>query len=137
MAASGAVSAYGITFDKAGTDVAEVTRISGVGINRETIEVTHLTSDNEWKEFIFGLKEGQDITIDYNFLPTNSTHKAIITDIIAGTSATYTVTLADNSTFAMTLLPFNFTLADLVASDKKAASAQFKVSGAVTYTASA
>jgi predicted secreted protein len=137
MAASGAVSGYGITFDKGGTDVAEVTRISGVGINRETIEVTHLSSDNEWKEFIFGLKEGTDITIDYNFLPTNSTHKAIITDIIAGTSATYTTTLADTSTFAATMLPFNFTLGDLVAADKLSASAQFKITGAVTYTASA
>jgi hypothetical protein len=137
MAASGAVSGYGITFDKGGTDVAEVVRISGVGINRETIEVTHLTSDNEWKEFIFGLKEGTDITIEYNFLPTNSTHKAIITDIVAGTSATYTTTLVDGSTFAATMLPFNFSLADVTPGEKLSASAQFKITGAVTYTASA
>ena len=137
MAASGAVSGYGITFKKASTVIAEVVRISGVGINRETIEATHLSSDNEWKEFIFGLLEGTDVSIELNFLPTNATQKAIITDIVAGTSATYTTTLVDTSTWAATMLPFSFSLGDIDAGGKLSATAQFKITGAVTYTASA
>jgi len=137
MAATTAVSGYGITFKKASTAIAELTRVSGVGINRDTIEATHLTSDSGWKEFIYGMKEGGVITVEGNFLPTAASQKAIITDVIAGTSATYTTTLADTSTWAATMLPTSLTLGDIEANGKLSFTATFQVTGAVTYTASA
>lgn len=133
MTASAATSGYGVTFKKGSTAIAEVVRVSGLGINRETIEVTHLTSDSGWKEFILGLLEGTDITIELNYIPQGATQKAIMTDIIAKTSATYNIVLPDaTSTFSMTLLPMSFNVGDIDAGGKLSASAGFKVTGAVT-----
>lgn len=128
-----AISGASTLFKKGATAVGEVTKVSGVGINRDTIEATHLSSTAQWREFFFGLLSGTDITIELNYIPQNATHKAILTDVIAATSATYSVTLPSGTDiFSMTLLPFAFELGDIEPGAKLTASGKFKVSGAVT-----
>ena len=133
MTATAAVTGYGVVFKKASTAIAEVTKVSGIGINRDTIEATNLSSPSEWREFIFGLMQGSDITIELSYIPQGATQKAIMTDIIAGTSATYNIILPDaSSTFSMTLLPYDFSVGDIEPGTKLSATAKFKVTGPVT-----
>lgn len=138
MAVTAADTGYATTFGKnGGTAIPEITKISGVGINRETVEATNLSSPSEWKEFVFGLKEGTPITVEMNYLPTNATQKLIISDMLAGTSATYDITLPNGtSIWSATMLPFAFDLGDLEPGTKMAATAQFRPTSAVTQPSS-
>lgn len=55
-----------VTFIKIG----EVTNISPPTQNREAIDATHLESDEDYREFIPGLKDGDSATITFNYVPT-------------------------------------------------------------------
>ena len=80
MAASNAWWAYGSTF-KLGdgatpevfTAVAEVKDIDGPSITRDSIEVTNQDSDDGWREKIPGWRDGDTITVQANWLPSDST----------------------------------------------------------------
>ena len=105
MTASAATSGYSATLQvgdgaspEAYTAIAEVVRISGIGVNRDTIEVSHLTSDDEWKEFIYGMSMTTDFSLEVNFLPTSATQKETIADAQdtdANAAKTYRLVLPD------------------------------------------
>jgi predicted secreted protein len=74
------VDAFGTQFkrgDDAGsvfTTIANVTNIGGPDRSRETIDVTAHDSPDQWMEFIGGLKDGGELSIDINYDPRQSTH---------------------------------------------------------------
>ena len=87
MAASSADIGYNATFGiHNGTTydlVAEVTAINPPGYSRDSEEVTHLTSDNQYKEFIAAMKEMTSCSFTLNFIPSAS--DAIVTAFEADT----------------------------------------------------
>jgi len=66
--ASLATSGIGAKFRRKNTsyyeDIAEVMKISGPDLKRDTIDVTSLDSIGGYKEFIFGLRDGGSIKLD-------------------------------------------------------------------------
>lgn len=70
-----AISGFGTLLKRSGVTIAEVQDISGPGLSRDTIEVTHHQSPNRWREFIKSLKDGGEITFNINYIPTDTTHK--------------------------------------------------------------
>lgn len=56
------------------TTIANVTSISGPERSRDTIEVTSHDSPDQWKEFIGGLKDGGELSLDINYDPAETTH---------------------------------------------------------------
>lgn len=76
MPASNATAGYGARFGIEGTTpgtyvyVAEVTSITPPGWTRDTIEVTHLESDDKTKEYIGSLVDAGEATITVNYLPS-------------------------------------------------------------------
>ena len=54
--------------------IANVTNVSGPGRKRETIDVTSHDSPGGWMEFIGGLKDGGEISLDINYDPAEDTH---------------------------------------------------------------
>lgn len=54
--------------------IANVTNIGGPERTRETIDVTSHDSPGQWMEFIGGLKDGGEISLDINYDPAESTH---------------------------------------------------------------
>lgn len=82
MAQSQAVNAFGTTITYNGDEIGEVTDISGPGLTRDTIEVTHHKSPGMWREFIKGLKDGGEVTFTINFIPTLATH-SVATGLVA------------------------------------------------------
>lgn len=60
----------GTTFET----IADVTNIGGPARTRETIDVTSHNSPGQWMEFIGGLKDGGEISLDINYDPAELTH---------------------------------------------------------------
>lgn len=54
--------------------IANVTNISGPERTRETIDVTAHDSPDGWMEFIGGLKNGGEVSLDINYDPAEATH---------------------------------------------------------------
>lgn len=54
--------------------MANVTSISGPERSRDTIDVTAHDSASGWMEFIGGLKDGGELSIDVNYDPAETTH---------------------------------------------------------------
>jgi len=80
MATSNAWWAYGSTFKigdgataEAFTAVAEVLDIDGPSMSRDSIEVTSQDSDNGWREKIPGWRDGDSVTVQANWLPSDTT----------------------------------------------------------------
>jgi predicted secreted protein len=60
----------GTTFET----IANVTSISGPERKRETIDVTAHDSPGGWMEFLGGLKDGGEVSLDVNYDPAETTH---------------------------------------------------------------
>lgn len=97
MAATSAISAYGAKVNWNTTDVAEVISITGPGESTDSLDVSNMDSDNEFKEFIAGLHDGGEVSFEANFKSSDSTGQiALHTDMQAGTSRTCQITLPDS-----------------------------------------
>lgn len=71
------------------TTIAEVTGFDGPSVEAAEIEVTSLQSTA--KEFIAGLKDNGEISINLNFVPRNAQHKQLIADITSGEKRNYQI----------------------------------------------
>lgn len=63
-------TAPGVTYET----IANVTNIGGPERTRETIDVTAHDSPGGWMQFLGGLKDGGEISLDINYDPSESTH---------------------------------------------------------------
>lgn len=132
-----AVNAFGTTITKDGVEIAEVTHIGGPGLARDTLEATHHKSPAMWREFIKGLKDGGEVSLDLNFLPFNTTHNAatgILSDFNNDTTiAAWVLTFPDSGA---TQWAFNGIVTgfepDEPFDDKLVASVTIKVTGQPT-----
>lgn len=57
------------------TAVAEVESLSGPSLSADEIDVTTHDSTDGYREFIQGLKDAGELTVEGNFIPTEDTHK--------------------------------------------------------------
>lgn len=62
------------------TTIANVTSISGPSRERESIETTAHDSADQYREFVPGLKDGGEISLDLNYDPTSETIGALDDD---------------------------------------------------------
>lgn len=71
--------------------IEEVLSISGVGKNNELVDVTNFDSPAGTKEYIAGLADGSEITVEANYVP-NATHQtALIASVDAGETINFQV----------------------------------------------
>jgi predicted secreted protein len=102
MAASSAVAAFGTLIKRAGTTIPEVQSVSWDAGTQEYADVTHMESPNSYHERVATLKEGGTVSIEASYLPANAVHKALITDMQAGSSAAYTIVVPGTATWSFT-----------------------------------
>jgi len=74
--ASEAIGGYGVKLRMSGTEIAEITDITPPGLSRDTFEASHHQSPDRWKEFRKALKDGGEVSLTIQYIPTNSTHNA-------------------------------------------------------------
>lgn len=137
MAASAATSGFGAVFAYESapavfTALAEVLSVTPPAIAVETIEVTHMGSDDGFREYIAGLKDGGEVTVNMNYVEASAT--LLQTLVLAGVE-TWRITFAGASTYVFSGIPTAFTFDDVVIDDKMAMSLTIKVTGKPVYTA--
>ena len=116
------------------TTLAEVTSITPPNFARDSIDASHGQSPGAMREFIAGMTDPGEVSIEMNFVPGNAAADALA-DELALTPATATknrrITFPDGTTwdFPAFLTAFE---PDAPLDDKMTASATFKVAGAVT-----
>ncbi len=83
---------YGTVLEIASTPVAELTNISGPGISVDTIDVTTHDSADAFREFVAGLIDGGEISMEGNLTDTTASD-LIMNAIIARAEVAFTVVL--------------------------------------------
>lgn len=127
------IASMGTTISKAtGTAIAGLTSIGGLELSADTIDVTTLSSEGGYREFISSFKDAGEVSLSGFFEYTS--HSVILTDFQAGTVGAYTITFPNGATWDFNGVVVGFTtgfeLEDLVSFEST-----IKVSGSPTLTA--
>lgn len=108
--------------------IANVTNISGPGIEREEIDLTHHESEDGWMEFVGGLKDPGEVELDVNYRPSD--HDYLLEDFDSDELREYRIVFPDKDStrweFKAFLTGFE---PEMPHDDKAEASITFKVTG--------
>ena len=134
-----AKSGFGTTLTRAGNAIAEITSINLPSLEQETIEVTNMGSADGYKEYIAGLKDGGSVTIEGNFIVSDTNGQlGLIDDLNAGTLQSFVITfpaaVGANWSFSALVTKFE---SEAPLDDKIPFSAELKISGKPTLSISA
>lgn len=109
------------------TTIGNVTSVSGPEIERETYDVTAHDSTSGWREFIGGLKDGGEVSLELNYDPRK--HDVLVSDFEDATQRDYKMTFPGTlGEWALKLILTGFSQESPV-DDKMTAELTFKVSG--------
>lgn len=96
---SDAVRAYGTLLQREDgatfTTIAELTDISGPSLEADELDVTSHDSPNGYREYIQGLKDAGEVSIEGNFLPGNATQETLLADYESGDVVNYQIVFPD------------------------------------------
>lgn len=128
-------AAYGTLLKLGGTTVAGVTNIGGPGLTLETIDVTNHSSASAWREFVGGLKDGGEISVDIVFDPVDATHRnasgGLLFLLTTRASGSFSITFPQATVWSFTAFVTSFEPSGAVA-DGLTASVTLKITGAPT-----
>lgn len=114
--------------------IANVTNITPPSTSRNDIDVTAHDSADGWMEFVGGLKDAGEVSVDINYEP--AVHDVLLDDYDADDLITWRIVFPDT---AATTWEFKAFLSgfepEAPSDDKLAASLTFKVSGKPTFAA--
>lgn len=115
------------------TAIAGITNLGGPELERETYDVTAHDSPDAWREFVGGLKDGGEVSLDINYNP--AVHDVLVADFGDDTPRDYRITwpqvLAEWDIKAV-MTGFN---PEAPHDDKMSAEITLKVTGKPTITA--
>lgn len=110
--------------------VGEITSIKPPSVSRDAVDATHSESPEGWREFIAGLKDGGEASVDLNFVPGGAGITMLLrelgVDTVTACAITLPTTPAYSWTFDAILTGFE---PDIPIDDKMSATATFKVTG--------
>ena len=129
------IQTMGATIKKGAAAISNITDISRSGTAGGVMDTTNLSSASGFKTYLTsGVYEQGDITIAFNYDPSDTSHKLLVTDWqIGGTTGTpdaYTVTFANADAFIADLIPVSFDWTNTQAEDGKLeATVTLKIAG--------
>lgn len=115
------------------TQVAEVTNITWPGYKRDAVDVTYQDSANQFREFIPGLMDAGEVTVEMNWVPSNS--DPIIAALTASTVGQFKLTYNAGANVVFSAIVTSYQPQSPLG-DKLSATATFKVTGKPTWAAS-
>lgn len=137
MAASGVKIGYNTDFaiynGSSYVEVAEVTSITWPGYARDAVEATHLNSDDQFREYIPGLMDAGEVSIELNFVPSAS--DVIVAALTASTIGQFKITAQGGVNVVFKAIVTSYQAQSPV-DDRMTATATFKVTGKPTWAAS-
>lgn len=116
------------------TTIGEQTNVTPYGIAVDSVDATHELSPGAWREFIPGLKDGGEVSIDLNYVPGGEAEATLMS--LLGTTQVCRVVFpngakADFEAFITEMSP------EAPIDDKMAMSITLKISGEVSVSAAA
>lgn len=114
--------------------LAEVTSITPPAMARDTVDASHEESPGAWREFIAGMKDGGEVSLELNFVPGGSAAASLTAELdLDGPLATKNrqILFPDGSYFSFAGILTAFE-PDAPLDDKMSGSATFKVTGKPT-----
>lgn len=110
--------------------VAEVVSVTPPSLSRDAIDATHSTSPNKWREFIPGLRDGGEVTLEVNFIPSGIGTQTILSTFTSDSTVNARINFPDSpvTTWEFTAFITNFA-PDAPFDDKMSATVTFKLSG--------
>jgi hypothetical protein len=79
------------------TTVPEVTKLSGPSVKATLLDCTSHDSSDGFKEYLPGLLDGDNVTAEVNWRPSNTVHKALRVDSYAKTLRNFQVIYPDDT----------------------------------------
>ncbi len=115
-------------------DIAQVVNISGPSLSRDTVDATNHASTSRWKEFIGGLRDAGEVTVELQFDPDSTGHADLRSDLAVDAVHNYRIIFTDPT-------PTQWTFAALVTrfepraphDEKLTATVSLKLSGVPTF----
>lgn len=123
----------GATPTEAFTALAEVTAINGFSMSKDTVDATHMGSPSRYREFISGLRDAGEITIEVNYDPDGTDIAAAFTDFDADVSRNYQIVWVDTTEFEFAAFCTGVETGAPV-DDKMSATLTYKLTGKPTLT---
>lgn len=115
------------------TTIGGVTSFSGIDGEATEIDITSLTSTA--KEYLVGLTDPGNMTLEVNYDPDDAQQTAVRTALDAGTLKNFEITLTDTTPTVITFSAYvkSFSISGGV-DDKMNGSISLRISGSVTFT---
>jgi predicted secreted protein len=114
-------------------DIAEVTSITMPNLSRDAVDATHMQSPDGWREFIPGLKDAGEVTVELNFVFGNASEALILAQFATKTLSACKILFIESPetgvSFSAIVTGFERTVP---LDDKMTATMTLKVSGTVT-----
>lgn len=91
-------SAYGALLKRVTggpTTIGQIRDIGGPGLSLDTLDVTTHDSGDAWRDFVGGLKDGGEVSLELVWDPDNSTQTLLRTDLDGRTVASWSITFVD------------------------------------------
>lgn len=85
-------AAKGTTFKLGNTAIGSLKSIGGIALSADTIDVTTLDNEDGYKEFIGGMKDGGEVSLDGFFDAGDEGQKALYTAFESGSVKEATIT---------------------------------------------
>lgn len=131
-----AIEGYGTDFQYSSngssyTSLAEVRKITGPGIKPKSIDATHLLSPSAHMEFICGIVDGGEVTLDLNWLKTVY---AVVKDTLVRVVYFYKIVFTTGSTLVFQGFPTDIG-PEIPTDDRISLAVTFKVTGKPVFTA--
>lgn len=110
--------------------ISEVTSITPPKLSRDTIDATSNDSAEKWREFIAGLKDGGEMSVEMNFIPESSGNVRILGSFNSDRALKCKIVFPDSPTtqWAFDAFCTGYEPADPV-DDKMSATVTFKLTG--------
>lgn len=115
------------------TAIAEVTKINGFDMKKDTVDGTHMGSPSRFREFISGLRDAGDISIEMNWKPNSTDVQSHWTDFQADTSKNYQIVWPDGTKFQFPGIANGFSSVQPM-DDKMTGTFNYKIAGKPTFT---
>lgn len=112
--------------------LAEVTNITPPGRSKDAVEATHTQSPNRYREFISGLKDGGECSIEMNFVPAGTDFDKIDEAFESDELVNCRITFTDLSVWTFSAIVTGVE-PEAPVDDKMVVSVTFKISGQPTF----
>lgn len=133
MATAGNI-AFGVVATLNSQTIGEVTNLGGIEMTADTVEMTSHDSADRYREFVQGLRDAGEITIEGNHVPADAGQAEIMTQFNADAAVPATIVFADGSDWSASVIVTAYKPADSPVDDKLAFTTTWKVTGKPTWS---